>query len=160
VDGVVPADVLTHADWIAPGGEESRGVQPAGALEHALARPQLLDQPGQQLRVDRRPGRQHREVAAQVLDQYRAANAAGGAGEHRTLGLAARHAREVDVDLIGFDYRSIDLQRGFRLTRFGADAELPDVLERPNDALGVHQAEGQLHIVARRAHDDGKVLTV
>ena len=49
VDGVVPADVLAHAEQLAVGGEQPGGVQPAGALEGRLGRPQPVRQHGQQL---------------------------------------------------------------------------------------------------------------
>ena len=47
VDRVVPADVLAHDQQLALGGEQAGRVQPAGAVEHLLVRPQRLRHPGE-----------------------------------------------------------------------------------------------------------------
>src|SRR5947207_5030731 len=132
-------------------------MEAPGTLEDALARAQPFHQRRQQGGIDGRAGGKLGEVAPEVLDQDRAAHAAGGAGEHRPFGPAARRHRELDVDLIRLDQGGIDRDSGRGLARLGADANVPDGVERTDDALGEHQAEGELDVFTWRAHDDSLV---
>ena len=134
--------------------------RPAGRVEHALTAAQLLRQRRQRRGLDARPARERRVVVRQRLDRRRAAYAARGGREERTLGPPAGALAHADVDLIRLDDVVGDLDTILMLARLGADPHSRDVRERADHVLRGQQPERELDVVTRRAHHDAERLAV
>src|SRR5258708_3544098 len=156
VDRVVAADVLAQCDDCAIRIEEAGGVETAGAFEHTLARAELVDESWKLDWIERRPGREHREVVAKVFDHLRATDPARRTGQHRALRLPSRCGRQLHVHLIRLHEHGLDLDPVLGLPRLCADEEPSHVFRRPDDALREQETQGKLDVRARRAHDDSE----
>ena len=146
VDGVVATDVLTDRDESSLGGEQSRGVQPTGAIEDLLRLPEGVREAEHRLDGHRRP---RRDRSASHLDVVEGRFAADTAGRRRV---------EVPLQQVEVE-RTVQRDRHdvVLLILAGKGVAVGDPAHIPwgDQAFREQEPDGELEVAARCPHRDG-----